>query len=166
MALFPGFTSVSENLAPGVAGQAAAPFEPSVSVRSYTIPSDGDTLLPGYGVVLAGDSVALPTDGTGTFAGVVYNDGSLPIDFAGFGPAPDSRPEVPVGQHAIRMWVVTTEATTPESPVYLQHTLHSGNAVGTFRASSDSSNAFQVHGCRWDLSLDAGLGCLLLNLPV
>lgn len=161
-----GYTSVQESLLPGVAGQAAGPFEPANSIRSYVIASGGDTIAPGYGVVLTGDSVALPSGGSDKFAGVAFADGSLPIEDAGYGPADENlRPEIPVAGHAIRVWVVTTQATTPESPVYLQHTSHSGNLPGTFRADSDSSNALLVTGCRWDLSLDAGLGCLLLNLP-
>jgi hypothetical protein len=160
-----GFTTVTADLTVGQIGQLAAPIEPYGEVQSYAIAAAA--IAPGYGVVLSGDTVAYPTDGSGTFAGVAYIDGSLPIESAGYGTT-SGVINAPVARHGVRVWVATSSAVTTTDPVYLQFTTGTG-AVGTFRNDADTSGsarAVLVHGCQWDHSATSGRAVLRLNLPV
>lgn len=161
------FSTVLSNLTTGQVGKLATPIEPFNSARSYTLTSAQSDLKPGYGVVLDGDTVDLPSDANGIFAGVVFNDGSLVIESAAFSGQAGGNPNVPVLFHNGAVFVATSQATTPTDPVYLQFTAGSG-AVGTFRKDADTSGsarAVLLTGCRWDVSMDSGIGCLVVNLP-
>ena len=159
------FSTVTADLTVDQIGQLAAPIEPYNDVQSYVITTA--SVPPGYGVVLAGDTVALPTDGSGTFAGVAYIDTQLPIGDAGYGTT-SGVVNAPVARHGVRVWVATSSAVTTTDPVYLQFTAGTG-AVGTFRNDADTSGsarAVLVHGCQWDHSASSGRAVLRLNLPV
>lgn len=159
-----GFTTVTASLTEGQIGQLAAPIEPYGEVQSYALASD---VAPGYGVVLSGDTVVLPSDASGIFAGVVYNDGTLPIESAAFGPT-SGYVNAPTARHGVRVWVATSAAVATTDPVYLQFATGTG-AVGTFRNDADTSGsarAVLVHGCQWDHSAASGKAVLRINLPV
>ena len=161
------FSNVLSNLTIGQVGQLATPIKPFNSSRSYTLTAAQADIKPGYGVVLDGDTVSLPSTGGGIFAGVAFQDGSLAIESAAFSGQAGGNPDLPVAFHGVAVFVATSEATTPEDPVYLQFTTGAG-AVGTFRTDADTSGsarAVLVTGCRWDVSMDSGIGCLVLNLP-
>jgi hypothetical protein len=160
------FTSVTSDLTVGQVGQLGAPIEPFGQVQSYEIAAAA--IPPGYGVVLDGDTVALPSAGSGEiFAGVLYTDGSLPIESAAYGTT-SGVVNAPCAVHGVRVWVATSEAVTAEDPVYLQFTTGTG-AVGTFRTDDDTSGSARaviVHGCAWDHSAASGKALLRLNLPI
>jgi len=158
------FTTVTADLTVGQIGQLAAPIEPFNSVQSYVLDTD---IQPGYGVVLSADTIVLPSDDTGIFAGVVYTDGTLPIESTAFGPT-SGVVNAPCAKHGVRVWVKTSAAVATTDPVYLQFTTGTG-AVGTFRNDADTSGsarAVLVHGCQWDHSASSGRAVLRLNLPV
>lgn len=158
------FTTVTSSLTQGQAGQLAAPIEPYGQVQSYPIAAA--VIPPGYGVVLDGDTVKLPSSGSDIFAGVAYIDGSLPIEAAGYGTT-SGVINAPVAYHGVRVWVVTSQAVTSTDPVYLQFTAGSG-AVGTFRKDADTSGsarAVLLSNCSWDHSSASGKAVLRVNLP-
>lgn len=162
------FSTVLSTLTIGQVGKLASPCEPSFDVRSYTLTSSQSDIKPGYGVVLGGDTVDLPSDANGIFAGIAFNDGSLAFESAAFSGQAGGNPNVPVRQHGGSVFVATSQATTPTDPVYLQFTTGSG-AVGTFRKDADTSGsarAVLLTGCRWETSMDSGIGCLIVNLPI
>lgn len=65
------------------------------------------------------------------------------------------------------VWVETTEAVNPSNAVYLQHTLNSGRAPGTFRTDSDTSNADLLDPAvvRWGGVFTSGKALLLIGQP-
>jgi hypothetical protein len=98
---------------------------------------------------------------------VLYIDTQLPIEAVAYGTT-SGVVNAPCAQHGVYVWVATSEATTPEDPVYLQFTTGTG-AVGTFRTDADTSGsarAVLVTGCRWAVTSPAtSRGLLFLNLP-
>lgn len=74
---------------------------------------------------------------------------------------------VAVTNAPLGVWVETTEAVDPSDAVYLQHTLNSGRAPGTFRTDSDSSNADLLDPavCQWAGVYTSGKALLLINRP-
>ena len=155
------FDTVTTDLTIGQIGQLGAPIEPFGSAQSYPIAAD--SIPPGYGVVVAGDTVELPSDGADTFAGAAFIDGSLPIEAAGYG-TDSGVINAPVAKVA-RVWVATTQAVNASDGVFLQFDGSGAGPAGTFRADADGGKAFACPGCAWDHSASSGKALLRINLP-
>ena len=142
-----GFTSVTTNLQVGAIGQLAYGADSNFLTRSYVL-QDSTPVPVGRGVVYdaSNESAKLPSATGQRFLGVAYDDKTLPIESPAYDlPSAGGQPNMPVLKRGL-VWVPITEDVDPTADVYLQHTSHSGHLPGTFRASSDSSNADQIPG--------------------
>jgi hypothetical protein len=159
------FTSVSSTLTVGLIGQLGYGNDADLLVRSYTL-IDATDVAPGRGVVVdtAGPNSAKLPAGSGTFAGVVFNDGNLPIESAEY--SATGVPFLPTLRRG-QVWVPITQNVDQTSPVYLQHTLNAGREPGTFRADADGGNAQLLANAQFASSYTAASGKALLtvNLP-
>ncbi len=160
------FSSVTSLLTVGQIGQLAYGNEADLLVRSYTL-IDATDVPPGYGVVVdtAGANSAKLPNGAGTFAGVVFNDGNLPIESAAY--SASGVPFLPTLRRG-QVWVPITENVDQTSPVYFQHTTNGlVKLAGTFRASADGGNAQLLTNAQFASSYTAASGKALLtiNLP-
>lgn len=160
-----GFTSVDSTLTIGTIGQLAYGADSDMLARSYVADSTNGTIKPGYGVVYSAPggvpSAALAV--AGTFLGVAFDDGSLPIESTGF-PATNV-PNVPVLRRGV-VWVATSEAVDPTDAVYLQIVDNGGlKVLGSFRTDNDGGNAQLVTNAQFYGVYSSGKAALQVNLP-
>lgn len=166
------FTSVPSTLGAlqvGMIAGAQAPF-----VQQGCLLADSTAIPVGRGVFydLANstaeiNAVELPS-GAGTFFGIAtINPSVLQIDGPNAGQYVQGDIVQVTRSCAMGVMVPTTEAVDPTKAVYVQHTLNSGRAPGTFRTDSDSSNAQLVDPAtaQWAGTFDSGAALLLINLP-
>ena len=160
------FSSVTSTLTVGQIGQLGYGNSADLLVRSYILINATD-VAPGYGVVVdtAGANSAKLPNGAGTFAGVVFNDGNLPIESASY--SATGVPNMPTLRRG-QVWVPITQDVDQTSAVYLQHTANGLVKVpGTFRADADGGNAQLLAGAQFASAYTAASGKALLtvNLP-
>ena len=156
-----GFTSVDSTLTIGTIGQLAYGADSDMLARSYVADNTNGTIKPGYGVVYSATGAALAV--AGTFLGVAFDDGSLPIESTGF-PATNV-PNVPVLRRGV-VWVATSEAVDPTSAVYVQIVDNGGlKVLGSFRTDNDGGKAQQVTNAQFYGVYSSGKAALQLNMP-
>jgi hypothetical protein len=161
------FTSVTSTLTVGQIGQLGYGNGSDLLVRSYLL-IDATDVKPGYGVVVdttGANSAKLPAGAGGTFAGVVFNDGNLPIESSAY--SASGVPNMPTLRRG-QVWVPITQDVDQTSPVYLQNTANGLVKVpGTFRADADAGNAQLLTGAQFASAYTAASGKALLtvNLP-
>lgn len=160
------FTSVTSTLTVGQIGQLGYGNDADLLVRSYIL-IDATDVKPGYGVVVdtAGANSAKLPNGAGTFAGVVFNDGNLPIESVAY--SASGVPFMPTLRRG-QVWVPITEDVDQTSAVYFQHTTNGlVKLAGTFRASADGGNTQQLANAQFAAAYTAASGKALLtiNLP-
>lgn len=160
------FTSVQSTLTVGLIGQLGYGNDADLLVRSYQL-VDLTNVKPGYGVVYdsTGDNTAKLPNGAGTFVGVVFNDGTLPIESLAF--SASGVPNLPTLRRG-QVWVPISEDVDPSMTVYLQHTTNGVVKVaGTFRGSADGGNTQSVANAQFagKYTLASGKALLQINLP-
>lgn len=160
------FTSVTSTLTVGQIGQLGYGNDADLLVRSYIL-IDATDVAPGYGVVVdtAGANSAKLPNGAGTFAGVVFNDGNLPIESAAY--SASGVPNMPTLRRG-QVWVPITQNVDQTSAVYFQHTTNGlVKLAGTFRADADGGNAQLLANAQFASAYTAASGKALLtiNLP-
>ena len=161
------FTSVTSTLTVGQIGQLGYGNDADLLVRSYIL-IDGTNVAPGYGVIVdtaGANSAKIPSAPAGTFAGVVFNDGNLPIENSAY--SATGVPNMPTLRRG-QVWVPITQDVDQTSPVYLQNTANGlVKLPGTFRADNDGGNAQLLAGAQFASAYTAASGKALLtiNLP-
>jgi hypothetical protein len=162
------FSSVTSTLTVGQIGQLGYGNSADLLVRSYIL-IDATDVKPGYGVVVdtAGANSAKLPNGAGTFAGVVFNDGNLPIESSAYSSAAGGVPNMPTLRRG-QVWVPISEDVDQTSAVYLQHTTNGlVKLAGTFRATADGVNTQLLANAQFASAYTAASGKALLtiNLP-
>jgi len=159
------FSSVTSALQTGVVGQLSNRDDNDlVQIAKPLV--DATALIPGrlcYKDV-TNDGVKIIPDPVvqGLIAGVVVDDGSLPIDVASYA----TGKVVPVLRRG-RMWVLTYEAVKFGDPVFVTDLVNL-NPLGSFGMSdSDAGTTTEItnFGFAWSGASASGKAELIVNLP-
>lgn len=162
------FSSTSTVLQTGIVGQLAYSLDANMLTESFAL-IDATDIPPGRGVIYdqanssaSVNAIKLPAGAVTGFIGIAYDDANLPLDVTAYSANTYNR--VPVLEKGAA-WVLTSEAVTATSDVYLCHTAGGAGAVGSFRTDNDGGKAAQITNARWAGTYSSGKAALIINKP-